>query len=140
MSAGRARLPPRHLLGIHRITDVPDEDSFVDFLVRVAAIAGSILERRDHQIAVEIDLARGCGHRSGEELDHLRIRRVGDIDDAPTVRHKMAHVEIPMVAHMFDRHLERFVAAQIAVADRLHIAGFPTGRNLVSEGALRRRA
>src|SRR5580700_11654607 len=106
MSAGRARLPPGQLLGTHRVADIPEEDALDDLFIRVAAIAGSILERRDHEIVVEIDLAGGCGRRTGDEFDHLRICGVGHIDDAPSIGYKVAHVEIPVIAYMLDRHLE----------------------------------
>src|SRR4029077_13249227 len=105
MSAGRACLPPRDLLGIQRLTDIPDEDSFVYFLIRVAAVAGSILKRRDHEIAVEINLARGSGRWPRQELDDFWIRWVRFVDNAPTVGYEVAHVEIPAITHMFDRHL-----------------------------------
>ncbi len=75
--------------------------------------------------------------RARDELRYLRVCRIGHVKNTPSAAPEVTHVEVPVVVHVPDGHFERAAApVQTAVPNRLHVARFPAGRNLVGIAAL----
>jgi len=130
MRSGPAGLVLAELFRIQRVAHVPDQHALVVRLIRIAAPAGrNHLERGDHAIAVHLHLNRPGVVRARDELGQARIRRIGDIDDAPAEMPQMSHVQIPALADLADGHLETRPLIEIAVADDLHVLAGAAGRN-----------
>ena len=55
MRPGRPRLPVRELSRINRIADVPDQNAFLVWFVRIGAPAGRrLLQRRHHMLSCSV--------------------------------------------------------------------------------------
>src|SRR5262249_18634555 len=124
----RPRLPVRELPRVDRIADVPNQNAFVVWLVRVGAPSKRrLLQRRYHDVIVErhLDGPGVTGTRDG--FHEFRILRIGNVHDAPAVMPQMPHVEVPMAIDLLNGHLEGALAVvESAISDGLHVVGFPS--------------
>src|SRR5262249_29114532 len=125
---GRPRLPVRELPRVDRIADVPNQNAFVVWLVRIGAPSKRrLLQRRYHDVIVErhLDGPGVTGTRDG--FHEFRILRIGNVHDAPAVMPQMPHVEVPMAIDLLNGHLEGALAVvESAISDGLHVVGFPS--------------
>src|SRR5262249_139186 len=131
MNCGASRSPPspvRELPGIDRIADVPDEDAFLIWLIRIGAPGKRrLLQRRDHDVVVQRHLDGPGVSWTWDCFDEFRIPRIGDVDDAPAVVPQMPHVEVPTAVDLLDCHLEGALAVvETAISDGLHVVRFPS--------------
>ena len=90
------------------------------------------MQRRQHQVIVQLHLNRPGVVRARNKLRDLRIRGIGYVHDSPAVIPEVSEIKVPTTIHLPDGDLERAAATiEIAVPDGPHIARLPAGGDLV---------
>src|SRR5438046_9558021 len=125
-----SRLPVRELLPVYRIADIPDERAFFVGPVRIAAPVRLLsLQRRHHDVVVELHLDRIGVIRPFDNLYVHRVRRIGHVENRPAAMPFVTDVKVPTARDLPKRPLEgAAAAAPTTLAHPLHIAPLPRHR------------
>ncbi len=118
-AAGFVLTESARILGVGQI---PDHEALVVRTVRIAAPAGrNALHRGDHAALGDLHLQRPGVGRTVDESHEARSRRIGHFDDRQPAMPELRGVQIPALARLMHRQLERRPAFEIDIADRLEI-------------------
>jgi hypothetical protein len=76
-----------------RVANIPDEQTFVVRLIRIVSpFGGRFLQRREHQVIVQLHLNRPGVIRARNKLRDFRIRSIGYVHDGPAVIPEMPEI------------------------------------------------
>src|SRR5579862_7898927 len=127
---GISRLPMRKQFWMNGVSDVPKENPLFRRFSRIGTpVSREIPNGRNHDVIMQFHLNGPCVRRAGKEVRYFWIRRVSHVNNTPATTPEVPHVQEPVITDVPNGHLEGAAPpVKIAIADWLHIAGFPACR------------